>query len=71
MSLESQLAYVANSVYHQLQLVGQVCPFLDSDNLATMTHVLLTLCLDYCNVLCVGLPLKLVQSLMLLQNATA
>ena len=40
-------------------------------NLTTVTHAVVTACLDYCNVLCMGLPLKSVQKRQLLQNVAA
>ncbi|KAF7251301.1 hypothetical protein EYD10_03390, partial [Varanus komodoensis] len=40
-------------------------------SLAKVIHALVTSCLDYCNVLYVGLPLKTVQILQLVQNKAA
>ena len=37
----------------------------------TVTHALLTSCLDYCNVPYMGLPLKSVRKLQLVQNVAA
>lgn len=53
-----------------LHLVCQLHPFLDWGPLQTVTHTLVALQLDYCNVLYVGLPLKTTQKLQLVQNAS-
>ena len=60
LSLEAQMASVARSAFYQLQLVAQLHPYLDRDNLASVVHALVTSKLDYCNALYMGLPLKMV-----------
>ena len=49
----------------------QLRPFLEMSDLATVTHALVTSRLDYCNALYVGLPLKSVRKLQLVQRAAA
>ncbi|XP_061465627.1 uncharacterized protein LOC133376825 [Rhineura floridana] len=71
LSLEAQIASVAQGAFYQLRLVAQLHPYLDRENLASVVHVLVTSKLDYCNALYVGLPLKTVQKLQLVQNAAA
>ena len=71
LSLEAQVASVAQSAFYQLRLVAQLRPYLDRDDLASVVHALVTSKLDYCNALYVGLPLKTVQKLQLMQNAAA
>ena len=51
--------------------MAQLCPYLDRDNLASVVRALVTSKLDYCNALYVGLPLKTVRKLQLVQNAVA
>ncbi|KAF7245171.1 Cadherin-6 [Varanus komodoensis] len=58
-SLEAQVALVAQSAFYQLRLVAQLCPYLDGGRLASATYVLAISRLDYCNTLFVRLPLKL------------
>ncbi|KAF7251302.1 putative uncharacterized transposon-derived protein F52C9.6, partial [Varanus komodoensis] len=58
LSLEAQVTEVARSAFFQLQLIHQLCPYLEYDCLATVTHTLVTSRLDFCNMLYVGLPLK-------------
>nr|GFC52549.1 hypothetical protein [Tanacetum cinerariifolium] len=69
--LDSQVAAVARGAFAQLRLVRQLRPYLDRADLATVTHALVTSRLDYCNALYVGLPLKTVRKLQLVQNAAA
>ena len=69
LSLEAQVASVAWSAFYQLRLVAQLRPYLD--NLASVVYALVTSRLDYCNALYVGLPLKTVWKLQLVQNAAA
>ncbi|KAF7252401.1 hypothetical protein EYD10_01895 [Varanus komodoensis] len=71
LSLEAQVTAVARSAFFQLQLIHQLRPYLEYDCLATVTHVLVTSRLDFCNVLYVGLPLKTVRILQLVQNRAA
>ena len=65
------MALVAQSAFYQLRLVAQLRPYLDRDNLVSVVHALVTSKLDYCNALYVGLPLKTVRKLQLVQNAAA
>ncbi|KAF7246206.1 NIPA-like protein 2 [Varanus komodoensis] len=71
LSLEAQVTVVARSAFFQLRLIHQLCPYLEYDCLVTVTHALVTSRLDFCNVLYVGLPLKMVWILQLVQNRTA
>ncbi|KAF7250970.1 Interleukin-1 receptor accessory protein-like 1, partial [Varanus komodoensis] len=71
LSLEAQVTVVARSAFLQLQLINQLRPYLEYDCLATVTHVLVTSRLDFCNTLYVGLPLKTVRILQLVQNRAA
>ncbi|KAF7251997.1 hypothetical protein EYD10_02590 [Varanus komodoensis] len=58
LSLEAQVTAVARSAFLQLWLIHQLCPYLENDCLATVTHALVTSRLDFCNVIYVRLPLK-------------
>ncbi|KAF7250062.1 Receptor-type tyrosine-protein phosphatase gamma, partial [Varanus komodoensis] len=71
LSLEAQVTAVARSTFFQLRLIHQLHPYLENDYLATVTHALVTSRLDFCNVLYVGLPLKTVWILQLVQNRAA
>ncbi|KAF7247959.1 putative RNA-directed DNA polymerase from transposon BS [Varanus komodoensis] len=71
LSLEAQVTAVARSAFLQLRLIHQLRPYLEYDCLETVTHALVTSCLDFCNALYVGLPLKMVRILQLVQNRAA
>lgn len=53
-----------------IDLVYQLHPFLAQRTLLVVTHTLVTSYLDSCNVLRMGLPLKLTQKLQLVWNVT-
>ncbi|KAF7251817.1 putative RNA-directed DNA polymerase from transposon BS [Varanus komodoensis] len=71
LSLEAQVTVVARSAFLQLWLINQLRPYLEFNCLAMVTHALVTSRLDFCNALYVGLPLKTVRTLQLVQNRAA
>ncbi|KAF7241018.1 RNA-directed DNA polymerase from mobile element jockey [Varanus komodoensis] len=71
LSLEAQVTAVARSAFLQLWLIHQLRPYLEYDCLATVTHALVTSRLNFCNALYMGLPLKMVRILQLVQNRAA
>ncbi|KAF7253392.1 ERI1 exoribonuclease 3 [Varanus komodoensis] len=71
LSLEAQVTAVARNAFLQLRLINQLRPYLEYDCLATVIHALVTSRLDFCNALYVGLPLKTVRTLQLVQNRAA
>ncbi|KAF7239825.1 Ran-binding protein 17 [Varanus komodoensis] len=71
LSLEAQVTAVARSAFLQLRLIHQLRHYLEEDCLATVTHALVTSRLDFCNALYVGLPLKTVWILQMVQNGAA
>ncbi|KAF7253353.1 Fibroblast growth factor receptor 2 [Varanus komodoensis] len=71
LSLEAQVTAVARSAFFQLWLVHQLRPYLEYDCLVTVSHALVTSRLDFCNALYVGLPLKTIRILQLVQNRAA
>ncbi|KAF7246446.1 AT-rich interactive domain-containing protein 2 [Varanus komodoensis] len=71
LSLEAQVTAVVRNAFLQLRLINQLRPYLEYDCLATVTHALVTSRLDFRNALYVGLPLKTVRTLQLVQNRAA
>lgn len=69
--LEEQVAAMARRAFAQLRVVHQLRPFLDRDALRTVTHALVISRIDYCNAFYMGLPLKSIRKLQLVQNAAA
>lgn len=52
-----------DGAFAQLNLVHQLGLFLKMSDLTTVTHVSVTSWLDYCNALCIGLPLESVRKM--------
>ena len=71
LTLEAQVDSVARGAFLQLRKLYQLRPYLDEQSLMRVTHALLTSHIDYCNALYVGLPLKTVRRLQLVQNQAA
>ena len=71
LSMEAQVHSVSRAAVYQLHLVRRLRPYLPADCLARVVHALVISHLDYCNVLYVGLPLKVTRKLQLIQNAAA
>ncbi|KAF7251494.1 Papilin [Varanus komodoensis] len=68
LSLEAQVTAVARNAFLQLRLIRQLCPYLEDNCLAIVTLAWVTSRLDFCNALHVGLPLKTVWILQMVQN---
>ncbi|KAF7247761.1 Maturin [Varanus komodoensis] len=71
LTLEAQMLAMARSAFHQLRLIHQLRPYLEDDCLAAVMHALVTSGLDFCNALYMGLSLKTVRILQLVQNRAA
>uniref|UniRef100_A0A8D0BC31 Reverse transcriptase domain-containing protein n=1 Tax=Salvator merianae TaxID=96440 RepID=A0A8D0BC31_SALMN len=71
LTLEHHLSAVARGAFAQVRLVHQLRPYLDRESLLTVAHALITSRIDYCNALYMGLPLKSVRRLQVVQNAAA
>ena len=68
LTMETQVTSVIHSTYFHLWQIAQLCPYLDVGVLTTLVHPLVISRLDHCNVLYVGLPLRLMQKLQMVQN---
>ena len=62
---------MVRSTYFQLWRIAQLHPYLDVGLLTTLVHGLVILRLDHCNALYVGLPLRLMWKLQMVQNVVA
>ena len=71
LTMETQVVSVVHSTYFHLWRIVQLCPYLNVGSLTTLVHALVTSKLDYCKALYVGLPLRLMQKLQMVQNAAA
>ncbi|XP_078248725.1 uncharacterized protein LOC140706526 [Pogona vitticeps] len=68
LTMETQVASMVCSAYFYLWRIAQLHPYLDVGALPTLVHALVILRLDYCNTLYVGLPLRLMRKLQMVQN---
>uniref|UniRef100_A0A803T8P4 Reverse transcriptase domain-containing protein n=1 Tax=Anolis carolinensis TaxID=28377 RepID=A0A803T8P4_ANOCA len=71
LTLDAQVSAMAGRAFTQLKLVRQLRPYLVKSDLVMVVHALVTSRLDYCNALYVGLPLKTVRKLQLVQRSAA
>lgn len=69
LSMESQITVIAKWAFNHLRPVSKVVSHLDTQDLATVIHIMVTPKLDYCNSLYTGLPLILTWKQQLMQNA--
>ena len=69
--METQVASVVRSANYHLWRIAQLRPYLDVGALTTLVHGLVISRLDCCNVLYVGLPLRLMRKLQMVQDAAA
>ena len=70
-TMDSQVASVVRSTHLNLRPIAQLCSYLDVRLLTTLTYVLIVSRLDYCNALYMGLPLRLMWKLQMIQNTAA
>ena len=71
LTMETQVASVVCTAFFHLWRIARLQPYLDMGALTTLVHALVISRLDYCNALYVGLPLKLMRKLQVVQNAAA
>ncbi|XP_061484291.1 cilia- and flagella-associated protein 95 isoform X2 [Rhineura floridana] len=71
LSMEAQILAASRAAWYQLHLIQRLRPYLPVHLLPRVVHALVSSRLDYCNALYVGLPLKTVWKLQLVQNAAA
>uniref|UniRef100_A0ABM5FF54 Reverse transcriptase domain-containing protein n=1 Tax=Pogona vitticeps TaxID=103695 RepID=A0ABM5FF54_9SAUR len=71
LTMEMQVALVVRTAFFHLWRIARLRPYLDMGALTTLVLALVISRLDYCNTLYVGLPLKLMRKLQVVQNANA
>ena len=69
--METQVASVVHTAFFHLWCIARLRPYLDTGVLTTLVHALIISRLDHCNTLYVGLPLRLMRKLQVVQNAAA
>ena len=68
-TMETQVVSVARSAYFHLWRIAQLRPYLDGESLTTLVHALVISRLDHCSALYVGLPLRLMRKLQMVQTS--
>ena len=71
MTLDGQIAATCRSSYMHIRRINTMRQYLTIDAVKTLTQLLLTTRLDYCNIIYNGLPMKSIKRLQVTQNAAA
>ena len=69
--MEAQITNAACLAFFHVRQARQLAPYLSTPDLAMVIHATVTSRLDFCNSLCAGLSLNILQKLQLVQNAAA
>ena len=62
-TIPQELCTMQYTSFDKAMHMCQLCPYLNVGVLTTLVHALVISGLDYCNALCMGLPLRLMQKL--------
>ena len=71
LTMETQVVSVVRTAFFHLWRSARLRPYLDMGVLTTLVHALVIPRLDHCNTLYMGLPLRLMRKLQVVQNAAA
>ena len=71
LTMEMQVVLVVRNTFFHLWRIARLHPYLDTRVLTTLVRALVISRLDHCNALYVGLPLRLMRKLQVVQNAAA
>ena len=71
LTMETQVASVVRSTFFHLRRIAQLRSYLDVGALTTLVHALVISRLGHCNALYVGLPLRLLRKLQVVQNTVS
>ena len=69
LNMESQVVPVVHSAHLCLWRIAHLTSYLDVGLLTTLVHVFAVLRLDYCNAVYIGLSLRLMRKLQIVQKA--
>ena len=71
LGMESHVASVVYTTHLHLRQIGQLHSYLDVGALTTLVHAFIISRRDYCNALYMGLPLRLMQKMQMVQNTAS
>ena len=71
MTLDQHITNTCKSVYFQIRRINSIRQYLTDNAVKTLTQSIVISRLDYCNSVCIGLPMKSIHRLQLAQNAAA
>ena len=71
MTLNQHITNTCKSAYFQIRRINSIRQYLTDNALKTLTQSIVISRLDYCNSVCIGLPMKSIHRLQLAQNAAA
>ena len=71
MTLNQHITNTCKSAYFQIRRINSIRQYLTDNAVKTLTQAIVISRLDYCNSVCIGLPMKSIHRLQLAQNAAA
>ena len=71
MTLNQHISNTCRSAYYQTRRINSIRQYLTDNAVKTLTQSVVISRLDYCNSVCIGLPMKSIHRLQLAQNAAA
>ena len=71
MTLNHHISNTCRSAYYQTRRINSIRQYLTDNAVKTLTQSVVISRLDYCNSVCIGLPMKSIHRLHLAQNAAA
>ena len=71
MTLNQHITNTCKSAYFQIRRINSIRQYLTDNAVKTLTQSIVISRLDYCNSVCIGLPMKSIHRLQLAQNAAA
>ena len=71
MTLNQHITNTCKSAYFQIRRINSIRQYLTDKAVKTLTQSIVISRLDYCNSVCIGLPMKSIHRLLLAQNAAA
>ena len=71
MTLQKHITYICRSVSIHIRKINSIRRYLSDTAMRTLVQSIVIASLDYCNSVCIGLPMNRLQRLQLVQNSAA